>query len=208
MDKENLDNRCWHIIDYDNRYRPIGDKKRELKNPEFVKLPLNHRGEGIEALLSEDKGLETFGVWCLLLQKATAAAIGKRGWLWNHRNEPATIAEIAGAIQMRNRSEVVAAALELLKKLGWMEFREYPRAIPPSPRNDSEQCSEPVQKKIGTVPPNPRNASDDIKHNNLKLNLNNKANTQPAFRWLQFYDILKNIWNNIAFTKGPLVMPR
>jgi len=109
------------IADYDERYRPYDKSGGELKRADWVKLPVKPKGEGLQTLLEYPRGLEIFGIWCLLLEKATAEKKPEnRGLLLNHRELPASISEIAKAISLPTKTNLVKKAINALLDLGWV----------------------------------------------------------------------------------------
>jgi len=108
------------INEYDTRYKPTNKSGGELKNADYVKLPVNPKGDGLQALLEHKKGLEVFGIWCLLLEKTTAQKPETRGKLLNHQDDPASFAEIAKSISLKGRENLVEYALNLLVAMGWV----------------------------------------------------------------------------------------
>lgn len=112
------------IKEYDQRYRPVNKSGGELKGvPDYVKLPANPKGDGLQELLEHSRGLEVFGVWCLLLEKTTAQKEPEnRGKLLNRRNEPATISEIAKGISLPKKVKFIKYALSVLVAMGWVQM--------------------------------------------------------------------------------------
>jgi len=110
------------IVEYDERYRPYDKACRELVSPNFVKLPIKPKGDGLQALLRYKRGLEVFGVWGLLLEKATAEKLPEnRGKLLNYKGEPASIDEIAKSISLDRKVPFVEYALSVLVEMGWVK---------------------------------------------------------------------------------------
>ena len=116
--------KLYYIIDYDKRYRPKTTKGEDLVTAKYVKLPVKPRGKGLQALLKRKNGIKILGVWSLLLQAATENAPEFRGKLLNHKDNPATITEIAEAISLENKEVMVKEALETLEDMGWVSSVE------------------------------------------------------------------------------------
>lgn len=115
----------FYIADYDERYRPYDKSGGELRNPEWVKLPAKPKGDGLQALLEQKRGLEIFAIWCLILEKTTAEKKPEnRGKLLNHRDKPATISEIAKSISLPTRAILVKTAINTLISMGWIIAEE------------------------------------------------------------------------------------
>jgi len=112
----------YSITNYDELYRPYDKSGGELKKPDFVKLPVKPKGDGLQLLLEQKRGLEVFGVWCLLLEKTTGEKPQNRGKLLNHKEEPATVEEIARGISLRTKIGLVKHALTALTTMGWLTF--------------------------------------------------------------------------------------
>jgi len=110
----------YQIVDYDERYRPYDKSGGELRKADWVKLPAKPRGEGLNELLEYRRGLEYFGIWCLLLEKTTLEKAENRGKLLNHKGQPATIEEIAKAISLKRKAQLVQNALTVLIAMGWI----------------------------------------------------------------------------------------
>lgn len=109
------------ITDYDVRYRPCNKSGEELKKADWVKLPAKPRGEGLVSLLEYKRGLEIFAIWCLLLEKATIEKKPEnRGKLLNHKEQSATIEEIAKGISLKNKFTLVKHAITVLVEMGWI----------------------------------------------------------------------------------------
>jgi len=111
----------YSIVDYETRYKPINKSGGELKNADYVKLPVNPKGDGLQALLENKRGLEVFAIWCLLLEKTTAQKPETRGKLLNFKDEPASISELAKSISLKNKEKLVEHAINLLVSMGWIK---------------------------------------------------------------------------------------
>ncbi len=111
----------YSIVNYDELYRPYDKAGRELVYATWVKLPAKPKGDGLQALLEQQRGLEVFGIWCLLLEKTTKEKPENRGRLLNHREEPATIQEIAKSISLQRKEKLVEYALNTLATMGWVK---------------------------------------------------------------------------------------
>lgn len=110
------------ISNYAKLYNPTDSKGGKLINAKYVKMPIKPRGKGLRALLRNDKGLETLGVWALLLQAASETTCPElRGMLLNHKDEPANIEEIADSISLGNDLDTVKTAVDLLVSMNWIE---------------------------------------------------------------------------------------
>lgn len=127
---------AYEIINYDERYRPYDKSGNELKNAHWVKLPAKPKGNGVEKLLDQKKGLEIFGIWCLLLEKTTLEEPENRGKLLNHKGESATPAEIAAGISLKKKVALVEYALSVLVTMGWVKAEvtsaKFPQTSPKS----------------------------------------------------------------------------
>jgi len=112
----------YKIANYDDLYRPYDKAGRELVYATWVKLPAKPKGDGLQTLLEKKRGLEVFGIWCLLLEKTTNEKKAKnRGLLLNHQEQPATIPEIAKGISLGNKARLVEYALTALVEMGWVK---------------------------------------------------------------------------------------
>ena len=80
----------YRIAKYDELYQPYDKSGRELVHADWVKLPANPKGDGLQELLEHKQGLEVFGIWCLLLEKTTREKPENRGKLLNRKEESAT----------------------------------------------------------------------------------------------------------------------
>jgi len=114
------ENGMYIIKNYDELYRPLTTKGEEVKAPTFVKMPIKPRGLGVSELFLEKNGLETFAIFTLLVEYTTELSKENRGMLLNHRNEPATLEQIARAISLGSKKSLVKKALNLLCKMGWL----------------------------------------------------------------------------------------
>lgn len=112
------------IAKYNELYRPYDKSGGELKHPDFVKLPANPKGDGLQKLLEYKRGLEIFGIWCLLLEKTTIEKPENRGKLLNHKEESATPEEIAKGISLKSKIGLVGYALSVLVAMGWVVTSE------------------------------------------------------------------------------------
>jgi len=108
------------ISEYDKRYMPRDKSRHPLVHANYVKMPANPRGDGIQTLLKYKRGLEVFAIWCLLLEKTTLQNPENRGKLLNHKDEPATPAEIALGISLEGRVKLVEYALSVLVAMNWV----------------------------------------------------------------------------------------
>ena len=111
----------YEIVDYDILYKPTDSKGRDLVHATYVKMPVKPRGKGIKALLKHKNGIEIFGIWSLLLEAATDEKPENRGKFLNHREEPATIEEIAESISLDGQEKKVEAALSALVAMNWIQ---------------------------------------------------------------------------------------
>ena len=130
----------YSIADYETRYKPINKSGGELVNPDYVKLPGKPKGDGLQTVLESKRGLEVFGIWCLLLEKTTAQKPETRGKLLNFKDEPASISELAKSISLKGKEGLVEHAVSLLVSVGWIisdnvaeqsseEFRKRPSKL-------------------------------------------------------------------------------
>lgn len=131
---------CYCIKDYGRRYAPTNKAGGVFKNtPPYVQLPVKPQGKGVRRLLrnlkqggrstqgSLIKNMSYFGVWCLLLEDATANTPHLRGWLLNHNDQPATIEEIADSVNMTGAESFVKSAIDCLcGEMGWLERVPWP----------------------------------------------------------------------------------
>ena len=112
----------YYIADYDERYRPYDKSGGELKSPDWVKLPAKPKGDGLQELFEQKRGVEVFAVWCLLLEKTTQETKPKnRGKLLNHKEQPATIEEIAKGISLKSKVKLVQHSINVLLAMGWIK---------------------------------------------------------------------------------------
>ncbi len=111
----------YKITNYDELYRPYDKSGGELKHASFVKLPVKQKGDGLQVLLEQKRGLEVFAIWCLLLEKTTSEKPKNRGKLLNHKEEPATVEEIAKSINLSNKIQLVEHALKVLIEMKWID---------------------------------------------------------------------------------------
>lgn len=121
------------IVDYDTRYSPYDKSGGALKNADWVKLPAKPKGEGLGELLEYKRGLEVFGIWCLLLEKTTNEKPENRGKLLNHKEQPATVEEIAKGISLKSKVKLVEYALNVLVSMGWVIGEITSDQLPASP---------------------------------------------------------------------------
>ncbi len=112
----------YEIAKYDELYRPYDKSGGELKRPDFVKLPVKPKGDGLQLLLEQKRGLEVFAIWCLLLEKTTAEKPENRGKLLNHLDAPASVEEIARSISLKSKASLIRHALNLLTTIGWLVY--------------------------------------------------------------------------------------
>lgn len=130
----------YEITDYDKLYRPYDKSGGELKHPGFVKLPVKPKGDGLQLLLDQKRGLEVFAIWCLLLEKATSERPKNRGKLLNHKEEPATPDEIARGISLKTKVGLVEYALNTLVTIGWLvsseQIEQSSAKVPPNITKD------------------------------------------------------------------------
>lgn len=131
---------CYRIKDYGRRYAPTNKAGGVFKNtPPYVQLPVKPQGKGVRRLLRNlkqggrgtqgalIKNMSYFGVWCLLLEDATANTPHLRGWLLNHNDRPATIEEIADSVNMTGAESFVKSAIDCLcGEMGWLERVPWP----------------------------------------------------------------------------------
>lgn len=110
------------IARYFELYNPTNSSGGKLKNATYVKYPVKPRGKGLRALLKKKDGAAILGIWGLLLQAATETTKPDlRGRLLNHKDEAASVEEIADSISFENQIERVRNALKELINLGWVE---------------------------------------------------------------------------------------
>lgn len=113
------------ITDYDKRYTPTNKSGGELKNADYVKLPVKPKGDGLQTLLEKKRGLEVFAIWCLLLEKTTSQPPETRGKLLNFKDEPASIPEITKSISLKGKERLVEYALSVLVEMGWVKSTDH-----------------------------------------------------------------------------------
>lgn len=143
----------YEIAKYDELYRPYDKSGGELKRPDFVKLPVKPKGDGLQLLLEQKRGLEVFAIWCLLLEKTTAEKPPNRGKLLNHLDAPASVEEIARSISLKSRANLVGYALNLLTTIGWV-IRT----------NNAEESSGKLPFKVSKVKVSKPKDKDKVKH--------------------------------------------
>ncbi len=147
----------YEVADYKKLYNPTNSSGGELLHAKYVKMPVKPRGKGLRALLKNPKGLEIFAIWSLLLEAATeTTSPDLRGQLLNHKDEPASIEEIAESISLDRQKGKVKNALSILVEMGWMKY---------TPNTDS------IQNDSVTDPdaPPPKISEDKGSEDNLKL---------------------------------------
>ncbi len=175
------------IVDYEVRYKPYDKSGGELKSADWVKLPAKPRGEGLAELLKYNRGLQVFAIWCLLLEKTTNEKPENRGKLLNHKEQPATVKEIASGISLSSKVKLVEYALGVLVSIGWLQkgstikFDKY--NLNYRPLKDPYEL---LKKRLITV-------KSRAKTNNIQFDID--------------YDYLKSIWDKqkgkCAITKLP-----
>jgi len=148
--------KLYSIANYEEHYMPKNTKGEDLKYPRYVKNPVKPRGKGIKALLKKPQGIKVFGVWELLLQAATESTTPEhRGKLLNHKDEPASIEEIAESISLESDQSLVKLSLNTLCEMGWV-----------SVRSESVQGTEEVRSECGggteRVPGDEGTKSDNV----------------------------------------------
>jgi hypothetical protein len=134
-------NVCWHIVDYEARYLGYNKRGDMFKGSQpWIKLPVKPSGKGLRKLLrthveqssksigSDDEhpsqkvaAMAVFGIWCLILEDTTENRPEMRGYLVNHKDQPADIEEIAEALHMEGEEPFIESALMTLEELNWME---------------------------------------------------------------------------------------
>ena len=110
----------YKITDYEELYMPTDSRGRELVNATWVKVPAKPRGNGLDTLLRKKDGLKVFAVWILLLESTTAQKKGTRGVLNNHKDEPASVKEIAKSMLLDKQVKFVEYSIKVLTQLGWI----------------------------------------------------------------------------------------
>ncbi len=153
------------IADYDELYRPYDKSGGELKSAVWVKLPANPRGRGLKVLLKYKRGLEVFGIWCLLLEITTLEKPENRGQLLNHRGLPASVEEIAEGISLPKNIKLVSYALSILAAIGWVSS-EVTSAKPELSSSKSRVEKSRVEKSKVVI-----SLDDFIQYWNTKTNL-------------------------------------
>ncbi len=110
----------YKVANYEEFYMPTDSKNRELVNANYVKVPAKPKGNGLEELLRRKDGLKVFAIWILLLESTTAQKKGTRGILNNHKDEPASIKEIAKGVLLSKQVKFVKYAIGVLVDLRWI----------------------------------------------------------------------------------------
>ena len=110
----------YKIANYEELYMPTDSRNRELVNATYVKVPAKPKGNGLERLLNFKDGDRVFAVWILLLESTTTQKKGTRGTLCNHKDDPATLKEVAAGILMHKKIKFVEYAIGVLVELGWV----------------------------------------------------------------------------------------
>lgn len=160
----------YEIANYKKLYNPTNSSGGELLHAKYVKLLVKPRGKGIRALLKTPKGLEVFGIWCLLLETATETTIPNlRGRLLNHKDEHASIEEIAESISLDRQTAKVKKALSVLVEMGWMKY---------IPNTDSIQNGSVIDPDA--PPPKIREVKLKLSEDKVKLSLSGEPKRSSA----------------------------
>lgn len=94
------------------------NRSREYQHLRWVPMPNKHDGEGYaELLLGDEKGLEDFACWILIVQVASKCA--PRGELLKSSGEPHTTLSLQ--LKTRAPASAFAHAVPRLLKIGWLK---------------------------------------------------------------------------------------
>lgn len=161
----------YEITDYENRYQPYDKSGRILQRADYVKLPVKPKGDGLQILLEQKRGLEVFAIWCLLLEKATDQKPESRGKLLNFKDESASVEEIAKGISLSKKQKLVEYALSLLVSMGWLKCDiTSPKDGTSRPLSLSKEKSNKEKSKVGHfVPPTLQEIQSYIKEKGYQV---------------------------------------
>lgn len=177
------------IANYTELYNPTNTSGGELKNAKYVKMPVKPRGKGLRTLLKTAKGLETFGIWGLLLQAATETTNPKiRGKLLNHKDEPASVIEIAESISLDSHVGKVQKALDILVGLGWIKYILCTDSV----QNHSVQDVDNVEPKISKAKRSEDELSEEKK--SIVLEFSNSSGNRFGSDQIKFVDLTCQIF--------------
>lgn len=112
----------YRIRDWDDHFENA--KSRQHDKCSFVAMPNKQDGMGLQRILAAPNGVAMFGVWCLILQKASRQKHPRAGWLTDDGDPDSAPWDIADlAFQWRQDVTVLQTALALFTdpRIGWME---------------------------------------------------------------------------------------
>ena len=149
--------KCYRIAHWNDRYEPRNPKHGKTQGPlRYVELRCHGLQMGVGFRMMKqaagDDCYMVFGIFCKLLEVAACLPEGKRGWLLDHRHQPATIGYLAFALDFDKKQ--LTTALDILVKIGWLSYEEIDEKILTNCTNTGNGRGKPRQS--GGIPPNGR----------------------------------------------------
>ena len=134
---------AYRVKDWSALYE--NNRTREMKNMQWVPVPIKHDGEGYMEVMSHPNGLKIFACWILILE--TAAKSHPRGTLLRRDGTPLGPRSIATKTSCADIDAMTEAFAVLSSpQVGWLEsFTVKPAVIP---QECAENPQEPARKGI------------------------------------------------------------
>jgi hypothetical protein len=112
-------NKIYEITNWNQHFEKAQTRSKPVAKHSWVAMPNKHEGLGFKKIMRDDRGLEIFAVWVLMVQIASKAK--PRGRLADEDGEPYSFDDIA--LKSCCKTEAVEYAIPFLIALKWVTHR-------------------------------------------------------------------------------------
>ena len=109
-------NKVYEITNWNQHFEKAQTRSKPVAKHSWVAMPNKHEGLGFKKVMRDERGLEVFAVWILLVQIASKAPI--RGRLADEDGEPYSFDDLA--LYACCKTEAIEYAIPLLVSLKWV----------------------------------------------------------------------------------------
>ena len=119
-------NKIYEITNWNQHFEKAQTRSKPVAKHSWVAMPNKHEGLGFKKIMRDDRGLEIFAVWILLVQIASKAPI--RGRLADEDGEPYSFDDLA--LYACCKTEAIEYAIPFLVSLRWVTHRSITTVSP------------------------------------------------------------------------------
>ena len=112
-------NKIYEITNWNQHFEKAQTRSKPVAKHSWVAMPNKHEGLGFKKIMRDDRGLEIFAVWILLVQIASKAPI--RGRLADEDGEPYSFDDLA--LYACCKTEAIEYAIPFLVSLKWVSHQ-------------------------------------------------------------------------------------